>query len=204
MISFHSNKDDNKSLTAATESVPFTAVTEAKGERDAATIDTPNAFIQTKINQGPGEERTMMKTQGTSVDALTDINPLSCKDAVAFENGKKTSCMQALRAIHRMLQSAMLFHKKFRKDLECIGFEHNPHDPCVANNKVAGNQMTIAIHVDNIKASHKSDKEMTKFVKCLQDKCGEIGKLKATRGKKHTHSGIKLDCSVRGKVKVDM
>ena len=35
-------------------------------------------------------------------------------------------------------------------------------------------------------------------------KHGKIGELKATRGKKHAHPGMKLDYSKRGKAKVDM
>ena len=32
-----------------------------------------------------------------------------------------------------MLQSSLLYYKKFRNDIKSIGFEVNPYDPCVAN-----------------------------------------------------------------------
>ena len=38
-----------------------------------------------------------------------------------------------VKALYGMIQSALLFYKKFRKDLEGIGSKVNDYDPCVAN-----------------------------------------------------------------------
>ena len=51
---------------------------------------------------------------------------------------------------------ALLWYKKFRKDLEAQGFKFNPYDPCVANWKVKGSQHTILFHVNDLKCSHRS------------------------------------------------
>jgi hypothetical protein len=59
-----------------------------------------------------------------------------------------------LKALYGMLQSALLYYKKFRKDIEDIGFNVNPYDPCIANRMVNGKQHTIAWHVDDVKSSH--------------------------------------------------
>ena len=53
-----------------------------------------------------------------------------------------------------MLPAALLWHNKFRKDLEEQGFKSNPYDPCVANQKVKGSQHTISFHIDDLKCSH--------------------------------------------------
>jgi hypothetical protein len=45
-----------------------------------------------------------------------------------------------LKGIYGMLQSSLLYYKKFHKDIESIGFEVNPYDPCVANHIVNGKQ----------------------------------------------------------------
>ena len=37
------------------------------------------------------------------------------------------------KALYGMLRAALLFYKRLRKDLENMGFEVNPYDPCVAN-----------------------------------------------------------------------
>ena len=47
------------------------------------------------------------------------------------------------KALYGMLRAALLFYKILRNDLENIGFEINPYDPCVANKMVSGHQMTI-------------------------------------------------------------
>ena len=44
------------------------------------------------------------------------------------------------------------------------------------------------------------------FTKRSDTKCGddEIGRVKAVRGKRHDHLGMKLDFSAKGKLEVDM
>jgi len=42
------------------------------------------------------------------------------------------------KALYGLLQSASLFYKKLRKDLERYGFVINPYDPCVANAMING------------------------------------------------------------------
>ena len=86
-----------------------------------------------------------------------------------------------------MLQSALLFYKKFRKDLEEYGFIFNPYDMCVANKMVNGKQLTVTFHVDNVKASHKDPKVIDEFIKWVEKKYGnvKIGRVKAHQGKVH-------------------
>ena len=44
------------------------------------------------------------------------------------------------------------------------------------------------------------------FVQWIKDKCEdkEITEVRVTRGKKHDHLGVNLDCTKPGKVKVDV
>jgi hypothetical protein len=37
----------------------------------------------------------------------------------------------------------LLYHKKFKNDMEQIGFKISPYNPCVANRMVNGSQNTI-------------------------------------------------------------
>ena len=69
---------------------------------------------------------------------------------MVFENENKVIYVVALRAIYGMLVSAILFHKKFCRDLENIGFEFNPYDPCVANRTKAVKKHTVRLHLDNV------------------------------------------------------
>jgi hypothetical protein len=74
---------------------------------------------------------------------LVDINPEIYKDYVVYEGKNKVLYVRILKALYGMIQSALLFYKKFRKDLEGIGFKVNDYDPCVANRIVDGEQQTI-------------------------------------------------------------
>ena len=59
-----------------------------------------------------------------------------------------------LRALYRMLVSAMLWYKRLRGDLKSIGFVFNPYNLCVANRMINGKQQTVQFHVDNLMSSH--------------------------------------------------
>ena len=100
-----------------------------------------------------------------------------------------------------MLKSALLFYKKLRNDLESIGFEVNPYDPCIANKVIDGKQMIIMWHVDDIKISHEDGWEITKMIKWL----GKIYRdIKVKRGRKQHYLGMDLDFQNKGVVEVSM
>ena len=103
-----------------------------------------------------------------------------------------------------MLQSSLLYYKKFVKDIEEIGFELNPYDPCVANKMVLGKQLTLTWHVDDIKASHVMTKVIDDLVKWIEEKHGGTTKVTPSRGKKHDYLASILDYSTPGVVKIDM
>ena len=62
--------------------------------------------------------------------------------------------VQIEKALYGMLRAALLFYRKLRADLEDMGFEVKPYDPCVANRIVNGSQCTVVWHVDDLKVSH--------------------------------------------------
>ena len=105
-----------------------------------------------------------------------------------------------------MLISSLLYYKKFRKDIESIGFKVNPYDPCVANRYVNGKQHTVVWHVDDLKASHVDSKVNDKFLLWLEKtySSDKIGKVKAVRGKVHDYLAMKLDYTIPGKVSINM
>jgi hypothetical protein len=90
-----------------------------------------------------------------------------------------------IKALYGMLQSSLLYYKKFRREIESIGFVINPYDLCVANRKVNGKQQTVTRHIDDLKSSHVDPKVNDEFLKWLQLKYAsdKIGEVKATRGK---------------------
>ena len=110
--------------------------------------------------------------------------------------------VRLLKALYGLLRSALLFYKKLQADLEDMGFEANPYDPCVANKVINGLQMTVTWHVDDLKISHKESDEATKFIT-------ELGKrydndLTVHRGTVHSYLGMHFDYGTKGTVKVSM
>ena len=65
-------------------------------------------------------------------------------------NGEPILYVRLLKALYCLLKSALLFYKKLRGELEKMGFEVNPYDPCVANKVINRLQMTVNWHVDDL------------------------------------------------------
>ena len=133
-------REEATSPTAATEAILITGVLDAKQGRDVMTLDIPNAFVQTEIPER--DEKIIMKIRGRLVDILTEICPGVYDDYVIYEGKQKVLYVKMLRALYEMLISSVLYYKKFRTDIESIGFEVNPYNICVANQTIDGKQHT--------------------------------------------------------------
>ena len=101
-------------------------------------LDIPNAFVQTNIPHGENDEKIIMKIRGVLVDMLVEMSPETYEEYVVYENNKKVLYVQLLKALYGMMKASVLYYKKFRKDLEDIGYEVNPYDICIANKMVNG------------------------------------------------------------------
>ena len=67
-----------------------------------------------------------------------------------------------------LLNSSLLWWKKFSSLLIKKDFCLNPYDTCVANKIIYGRQCTIVFHVDDLEISHKKKSvvdDMLKFLK---------------------------------------
>ena len=198
-------KEDSASLTATLESILITAVIDAKERRDVMMADVPNAFIQTVMPKPKdGQARVMMKITGVLVDMLVQLDPALYGLYIIFENNRKVLYIQVLHAIYGMLESSLLWYKKFRKDLEKHGFKFNPYNPCIANCTVAGKQHTIRFHVDDLMSSHEDPRVNDKFLHWLNKMYGGYGEVKAMRGRTHDYLRMLMMFRKDGKLNVDM
>ena len=64
---------------------------------------------------------------------LIELDPLRYESKVVYEKGLPVLYLEVLKAIYGMLVASLLWYRKFKKELEAIGFEFNCYDPCVAN-----------------------------------------------------------------------
>ena len=199
-------KEEATSPTAATESILLTGVIEAKQNRDIMTLDVPNAFVQTNIPQGKDDEKVIMKIRGQLVDLLVELSPETYADFIVYEGKSKVLYVKMLKALYGMIKASVLYYKKFRTDIESIGYEVNPYDPCVANKMISGKQHTLTWHVDDVKSSHVDPKVNDAFHAWCEKMYGnkDIGHVTAVRGKVHDYLAMNLDYSTKDKLKVDM
>jgi hypothetical protein len=170
------DKEEAAAPTASLESIFLTAIIDAKEGRDVMTADIPNAFIQASMPETEdGEERVMMKITGVLVDLSIEIDPGRYGSYIVFENGTKTLYVKVLKALYGMLIAALLWYKKFKSDLETVGFKFNNYDPCVANRRVNGATQTVKFHVDDLQSSHIDPKVNDNFLSWLNSKYGSQG-----------------------------
>jgi hypothetical protein len=197
-------REEATSPTAATEAILITGVLDAKQGRDVMTLDIPNAFVQTEIPERG--EKIIMKIRGRLVDILVEICPGVYDDYVIYEGKHKVLYVKMLRALYGMLISSVLYYKKFRNDIESIGFEVNPYDICVANRMIDGKQHTVTWHVDDLKSSHMDPRVNDKFHIWCEKVYGSdaLGHVKVVRGKIHDYLAMILDFSISGAMKLDM
>lgn len=87
-------KEDASSPTVAVESVLLSCIIDAEEERDVATINIPNAFIQTKVVDE--KDQCAIRLRGTVVDFLLEIAPDAYQPCVKVgKNGVKQLIVQA-------------------------------------------------------------------------------------------------------------
>ena len=107
---------DTSSPTASLEGTILMAMTDACEGGDVMSSDIPNAFIQAPFPEKEGEETAFMKMMGPLVGAPVGMHPEECEEFVVCENDKPALCVETLRASCGMLESALSWCDKFRKD----------------------------------------------------------------------------------------
>ncbi len=133
----------------------LTCVIDALNDQDIAVIDIPNAFVQTGIKDE--EHHVIVCIRGPLVEILVSIAPDVYGPYVSTNKaGQKLLLVQCLNAVYGTMVAAVLYYKKFVKNLKKQWYNINPYDRCIANKVVKGKQVTICFHIDDCKISHKS------------------------------------------------
>ena len=192
-------KEDSTSPTVSTEAVLLTSVIDAKERREVITVDIPGAFMQ-----GDQDETVHMKLEGKLAELLAQCDPTKYQPYLTTENGKTILYVELVKALYGTIRAALIFWRKFTKQITKWGFTVNPYDWCVANKMVRGSQLTITWHVDDLKISHADKEVLEDLLKQLNEAFGQDGPLTIHRGKKHDYLGMWLDFSLDGKVQVQM
>ena len=70
---------------------------------------------------------------------------------MVYEKLKKVLYIKFFKYIYGMLQLALLSYINMRRYFEIGGFKFNTYDPCVSNNIIEGDSLTVVFHVDDVK-----------------------------------------------------
>ena len=115
-------KSEWASPTVSTDGVIITSTIEAHQGRAVAVADLPNAFLNAFNN-----EQTLILLKGKLAELMVQINPkLYRKYIITSVKGEPMLYVRLSKALCRLLQSALLFYRKLRSELEDYGFEVNP------------------------------------------------------------------------------
>jgi hypothetical protein len=186
------------SPTVGLKSVFATAAIDAKENREVVTIDIPWAFLHTT-----NKDYVVMRMNGMLAELMAKTDPKLYRKYLTDGKGKKVLYLKLQKALYGMMKSALLFYRKLISELNKMGFEVNPYNPCIVNKiKVNGSQMTIRWHVDDLMISHSSGKAISKFLHALKDIYGD--NLTESTGKIHDSLRMTFDSSLRDEVKINM
>lgn len=165
----------------ATKSIFLTAVIDAlEGRDDVAIIDVPGAFMQADM-----DELVHVRFTRKMLDLLIKIDAEMYKPCVVIEGKERVMYVELLKALYGTVQAARLFWEKLSGKLLEWGFTPNPYDPCVMNKIIKGKQLTVAWHVDDLKASHVLSTVVDKFIEDMEREFGKetpINKQVAWKG----------------------
>ena len=89
------------------------------------------------------QNKIIMKIRGQLVNILIELEPSRYDKYVSKENNSPILYVRMVKALCGMVTSALLFYKRFKNDIEKIGFQINPHNPCVAYKIVNGNNKQL-------------------------------------------------------------
>ena len=110
------DKKDAVSPTASNDGFFVTLAVDVQEQRDAASPDMPNAFVQTRVPESEDGTHIIMRITRDEVDMFVKVdaeheNYVACKRAKYGKHQEQGIYAAVHRAIYGMVQSATWFHK---------------------------------------------------------------------------------------------
>ena len=132
---------------------------------------------------------------------MCEIDPTYKKKIVRTKDGNRKFLFGKLnKAVCGTLLGTIIFYKKLSKHLHNHEFKMNQYDSCTFNKMVNGEQLTVQIYVDDLKASHKEQAVLDDFMSKLREEFGKEDNIEETRGDLHDYLGFTIDYSLPSKV----
>lgn len=106
------------------------------------------------------------------------------------------------KALYGCVESGKLWYDKLSSILLEAGFTRNPYEKCVFNMDVRGDQLTVAVYVDDLLVTCKSEAALDEF--CTTTLPSRLNEVKVKSGRVHSFLGMTLDFSTAGEVALTM
>lgn len=133
------------------------------------------------------------------------LNPSTYKKYVfTTKKGRTLLYGKLSKAIYGTLRGALLFYEKLTGHLKEWDFEQNPYDECAFNKMINGEQLTVLLHVDDLKVSHNDQQVLDDFIKQLNGVFGVQKPIAESIGRIHVYLGLTINYSEEGKAKFTM
>jgi len=159
-------EEETYSPTVRLESIMLSTLIDAYEKRHVRTVDIKGAFLKAKV---PDDLELIVKMEG---DLAILMNQLS-EEFKIDQHG--TMYLKCVKALYGHVEAARLFYNDLHGSLTVkLGFTQNGYDPCVYNKKTDEGVVTIRTHVDDLKLSSKSEKELLKVIDNLREIYQEI------------------------------
>jgi hypothetical protein len=156
--------EDYSAPTVKTQSVFMCSAINATENRYVATLDVPGAFLNADANPN---NPVNMKIDALHASILCAINPEKYKP---FLRKDGSLVVRIIKALYGLIESAKAWYILIKSFLMTEGFEANPLDECVFNKVVDGQQVTILLHVDDLKLSSTNKSALESILKAISDR----------------------------------
>jgi hypothetical protein len=111
----------------------------------------------------------VVKMTGDLATLMCSLNPTwKCDE-------KGVLYLKCVKALNGHIEAARLFYNDLNHTLiEVMKFAWNRYDPCVYNKMTSDEQVTVRVHVDNLKISATTMRMIDSVINALQEVYGEI------------------------------
>jgi hypothetical protein len=183
---------DISSPTVVTEHLFYTLGVDATEERRVVIGDVEGAYIEADMT---GTVIMVLRRQLASI--LINLFPDQYRDYASDGNIYVT----LLKALYGTIEAAKLWYENLSSNLREYGLKANPYDRCVFNLGPKEMQLTVAIHVDDLKISSRDSQAIDGLIKFLSRK---YTKINITEDMVMDYLGMKVDFNSPGYVSISM
>ncbi len=129
-------------------------------QRNVVTLDIKGEFLKAKV---PDDMELIVKMEGKLAELMSELDPRYKMD----ETG--VLYLKCKKALYGHIEASRLFYDDLCYSLtERMGFKRNQYDPCIFNKRTQDGAVTVRTHVNDLKLSLRSNKQLEQVISDLR------------------------------------